>query len=168
MVENRPFLNFLAHLVLILGVLVVAFPIYVAFIASTNGPTDFLSGLIPLTPGHEIWSNYKTMLTSGMASSGIPPLWEQMGNRLIMALSISIGKIAISIISAFSIVYFRFPGRTLAFWLIFITLVLPVEVRILPTYRTRDAQHLCGPFDRAHRLGHGDLPLPASLPDHPR
>ena len=135
MVENRPLLNILAHLVLIIGIAIVAFPIYVAFIASTHGPTDFLSGLIPLLPGHNAWATYRTMLTTGMASSGMPPLWLQMGNSLIMALSISIGKIAISIISAYAIVYFRFPGRSIAFWLIFITLMMPVEVRILPTYK---------------------------------
>ncbi|GHD99364.1 glycerol-3-phosphate transporter membrane protein [Defluviimonas sp. 20V17] len=135
MVENRPLLNILAHLVLILGVLIVAFPIYVAFIASTHGPTDFLSGLIPLTPGHDTWHTYMTMLTTGMQSSGMPPLSLQMTNSLIMALTIAIGKISISIISAYAIVYFRFPFRSLAFWLIFITLMLPVEVRILPTYK---------------------------------
>jgi sn-glycerol 3-phosphate transport system permease protein len=135
MVENRPILNILAHLVLILGVLVVAFPIYIAFIASTHGPTDFLSGLIPLTPGHDTWHTYMTMLTTGMQSSGMPPLSLQMMNSLIMALTIAIGKISISIISAYAIVYFRFPFRNLAFWLIFITLMLPVEVRILPTYK---------------------------------
>ena len=135
MVENRPLLTVLAHLMLIIGVAMVAFPIYVAFIASTHGPTDFLSGLIPLTPGPDLISNYWTMLTDGMSAAGMPPLWLQMGNSLIMALSIAIGKIAISIISAFAIVYFRFPGRTLAFWLIFITLMMPVEVRILPTYK---------------------------------
>lgn len=135
MVENRPILNILAHLVLILGVLVVAFPIYIAFIASTHGPTDFLSGLIPLTPGHDTWHTYMTMLTTGMQTSGMPPLSLQMTNSLIMALTIAIGKISISIISAYAIVYFRFPFRNLAFWLIFITLMLPVEVRILPTYK---------------------------------
>ncbi len=135
MVENRPLLNILSHLVLILGVVLVAFPIYVAFIASTHGPTDFLSGLIPLLPGHNAVNTYRTMLTTGMSSAGMPPLGLMMGNSLIMALSIAIGKIAISIISAYAIVYFRFPGRMLAFWLIFITLMLPVEVRILPTYK---------------------------------
>lgn len=135
MVENRPFLNFLAHLVLILGVALVAFPIYVAFIASTHGPTAFLSGLIPMLPGKEMIHTFGKMLTDGMQSSGMPPLSLQMMNSLIMALSISIGKIMISIISAYAIVYFRFPFRGLAFWLIFITLMMPVEVRILPTYK---------------------------------
>ncbi|OWV91636.1 glycerol-3-phosphate transporter [Rhizobium sp. N122] len=135
MVENRPFLNFLAHLVLILGVTIVVFPVYVAFIASSHGPNDFLSGVVPLTPGSHIIENYSTMLSSGMTSSGAPPIGPMMINSLIMAVGVAVGKIAISILSAFAIVYFRFPFRTLAFWMIFITLMLPVEVRIVPTYK---------------------------------
>ncbi|MCD7058724.1 sn-glycerol-3-phosphate ABC transporter permease UgpE [Pelagibacterium xiamenense] len=134
MVENRPFLTFLSHLVLIAGVFVVAFPVYLAFIASTHGPTDFLSGLIPLLPGPHMIENYSTMLTEGVSTGGAPPLGTMMWNSLIMALTIAIGKIAISILSAFAIVYFRFPFRQTVFWAIFITLMLPVEVRILPTF----------------------------------
>ena len=135
MVENRPFLNFLAHLVLIIGVTIVVFPVYVAFIASSHGPNDFLSGVVPLTPGGHIIENYSTMLSSGMTSSGAPPIGPMMINSLIMAVGVAVGKIVISILSAFAIVYFRFPFRTLAFWMIFITLMLPVEVRIVPTYK---------------------------------
>ena len=135
MVENRPFLNVLAHLVLIVGVALVAFPVYIALIASTHGPYDFMQGIIPLLPGTETVTNYSTMLTAGMSTSGAPPLETMMFNSLVMALSIALGKIAISIISAFAIVYFRFPGRSLAFWAIFITLMLPVEVRIVPTFK---------------------------------
>jgi sn-glycerol 3-phosphate transport system permease protein len=58
-----------------------------------------------------------------------------MVNSLVSALVIAIGKIAISLLSAFAIVYFRFPLRQLFFWMIFVTLMLPVEVRILPTYK---------------------------------
>ncbi len=135
MVENRPFLTFLAHAVLILGVAIVVFPVYVAFIASTRGPGEFLTGTIPLTPGTEILSNYATMLGTGMSQAGAPPLGPMLWNSLLMALAITIGKIAISITSAFAIVYFRFPFRIFFFWLIFVTLMLPVEVRIIPTYR---------------------------------
>jgi len=134
MVENRPILNLLAHLVLIIGVTVVVFPVYVAFIASTHGPNDFLSGVVPLLPGPHLIENYQSMLVSGMTSSGAPPLLPMMLNSLIMAVGVAVGKITISILSAFAIVYFRFPFRTLAFWLIFITLMLPVEVRIVPTF----------------------------------
>jgi sn-glycerol 3-phosphate transport system permease protein len=142
MVENRPGLKILSHIVLLIGVATVALPVYIAFIASTHGPTDFLSGLIPLTPGGHGWDNYKTMLTSGMASSGAPPVGPMMVNSLIMALSIAIGKIAISILSAFAIVYFRFPFRQFCFWIIFITLMLPVEVRIVPTFQVIASLHM--------------------------
>jgi len=134
-VENRPFLNFLAHLVLIVGAAVVVFPVYVAFIASTHGGNDFLSGVVPLLPGPHIIENYATMLSSGMTSAGAPPIGPMMINSLVMAVGVAVGKIVISILSAFAIVYFRFPFRTLAFWMIFITLMLPVEVRIVPTFK---------------------------------
>lgn len=135
MVENRPFLNILAHLTLIFGVALVALPVWVAFVASTHGATDFMSGRVPLWPGPHLVENYKAMLDSGLSSSGTPPVLTMMFNSLIMALSIALGKIAISILSAFAIVYFRFPLRTLAFWCIFVTLMLPVEVRIVPTFQ---------------------------------
>jgi sn-glycerol 3-phosphate transport system permease protein len=135
MVENRPFLKFLSHLVLIAGVLIVAFPVYLAIIASTHGPNDFLSGMIPLLPGPHLVENYTAMFNSGVSTSGAPPLGLMLGNSLIMALSIALGKIVISILSAFAIVYFRFPFRVTAFWAIFVTLMLPVEVRILPTFQ---------------------------------
>ncbi|EJL51119.1 ABC-type sugar transport system, permease component [Rhizobium sp. CF122] len=135
MVENRPFLNFLAHLVLIIGAAVVVFPVYVAFIASTHGGNDFLSGIVPLVPGPHLVENYATMLSAGMTSSGAPPIWPMIVNSLVMAVGVAVGKIVISILSAFAIVYFRFPFRTLAFWMIFITLMLPVEVRIVPTFK---------------------------------
>ena len=134
MVENRPFLTFLTHLVLIIGVVTVVFPVYLAFIASTRGSTDFLSGVVPLLPGPHLIENYQTMLTTGLSVAGAPPVWLMLGNSLIMALVIAVGKIAISLLSAYAIVYFTFPFRLLAFWIIFITLMLPVEVRIIPTF----------------------------------
>jgi sn-glycerol 3-phosphate transport system permease protein len=135
MVENRPILDFVCHLILIAGVAIVIFPVYLALIASTHGPFDFMSGLVPMLPGNDMAENYRAMLDAGMSSSGAPPLWPMLFNSLIMALGVATGKIAISILSAFAIVYFRFPFRTLAFWLIFITLMLPVEVRILPPFK---------------------------------
>ncbi|MCP1314659.1 MULTISPECIES: sn-glycerol-3-phosphate ABC transporter permease UgpE [unclassified Halomonas] len=134
MVENRRFLNVLTHLVLIIGVLVVAFPVYVAFIASTHEAGAFVRGVIPLTPGDNFWATYSQMLGSGWQVAGAPPVWLMLANSTIMALAIAFGKITISILSAFAIVYFRFRFRMLAFWIIFITLMLPVEVRIIPTY----------------------------------
>ncbi|MFD2648876.1 sn-glycerol-3-phosphate ABC transporter permease UgpE [Devosia albogilva] len=134
MVENRPWLNVLTHLVLIIGVAIVAFPVYVAFIASTQAPNTFLRGVMPLLPGDNMVANYTEMLTTGMSTSGAPPLGLMLANSTLMAIIITVGKIVISITSAFAIVYFRFPLRTLAFWLIFVTLMLPVEVRIIPTF----------------------------------
>ncbi|WP_439530964.1 sn-glycerol-3-phosphate ABC transporter permease UgpE [Pannonibacter sp.] len=135
MVENKPWLTALAHLVLILGVIIVAFPVYVALIASTRAPDEFMSGLIPLVPGPHALQTYWDLLTTGASTSGAPPLGPMMLNSLVMALIIATGKIAISILSAFAIVYFRFPFRQLFFWMIFVTLMLPVEVRILPTFK---------------------------------
>jgi sn-glycerol 3-phosphate transport system permease protein len=134
MVEHRPRLTFLAHAVLILGVFVLAFPLWVAFVASTLSASDFNRIPMALMPGGHLLENYSTVLSQGMASAGAIPVARMMLNSLIMALAIAIGKIAISLLSAYAIVYFRFPFRKLIFWLIFITLMLPVEVRILPTY----------------------------------
>lgn len=135
MVEDRPLLNLLAHLVLIAGVAVVAMPLWIAFVASTHGQNDFMSGVVPILPGPHLVENYSRMFSTGVSTSGMPPVGRMLLNSAIMALSISIGKIAISILSAFAIVYFRFPLRMLAFWVIFATLMLPVEVRIVPTYK---------------------------------
>ncbi|GAB5509345.1 MAG: sn-glycerol-3-phosphate ABC transporter permease UgpE [Hyphomicrobiales bacterium] len=134
MVENRPFATFLTHLVLAFGVAIVVFPVWIAFVASTHQGSGMLSGTIPLWPGDQLLENYTVMLTTGMEATGMPPLWRMLMNSLIMALGITVGKIIISMLSAFAIVYFRFPFRVFAFWIIFITLMLPVEVRILPTF----------------------------------
>ena len=135
MIENRPFLNFLAHLVLIFGVVVVALPVWVALVASTHGSSDFLRGTVPMWFGVQGYENYSRMLSSGISTSGMPPVGWMMFNSLIMALGIALGKIAISVTSAFAIVYFRFPFRMAAFWIIFSTMMLPVEVRIVPTFK---------------------------------
>jgi sn-glycerol 3-phosphate transport system permease protein len=132
MVENRPWLTLLTHAVLIIGVVIVVFPVYVALIASTHGPFAMGSGRMPLLPGDQLWTNVVQVLTE--TRRGVAPFWLMAWNSLWMAVIITAGKIAISIISAFAIVYFRFPGRVLAFWMIFITLMLPVEVRIIPTF----------------------------------
>jgi sn-glycerol 3-phosphate transport system permease protein len=135
MVENRPWLTFAAHAVLVLGVLIVAFPVYMTFVASTHDQAAMLSGPAPLLPGRHLVENYRTVLFSGLgASSSSPPVALMMLNSLVMALAIALGKIAISIIAAYAVVYFKFPLRMTFFWMIFITLMLPVEVRILPTY----------------------------------
>ena len=135
MVENRPFVTFLSHLVLIIGVIIIAFPVWMTFVASTHDQTTMLRSPVPLLPGRHLFENYRQILVEGFGRgfSGVP-IWVTLMNSLIMALGVAIGKIAISIISAFAIVYFRFPGRIYFFWAIFVTLMLPVEVRIVPTY----------------------------------
>jgi len=135
MVENRPVLRFLRHAVLIAGVACVAFPLWVTFVASTLTLEQILSVPMPLVPGDQFWNNYSQVLFAGSTRGAQAPVGQMMANSLVMALSIAIGKIAISLISAFAIVYFRFPFRMFFFWMIFITLMLPVEVRIIPTFK---------------------------------
>ena len=135
MIENRPVLDFITHLVLILGIIVIAFPIWVMFVGATHDGVRLLQVPLPLLPGDQFIANLKeTLLGSGLEGTSTAPVWLMLLNSLAMALSISIGKIAISLLSAFAIVYFRFPFKMFFFWMIFITLMLPVEVRILPTF----------------------------------
>ena len=132
MVEHRPVLTFVTHAVLIVGMLILAFPIYVTFVASTH-TLDEIASQFPLLPGGHLVENYAKALTLGPRDVGAT-VGTMMLNSLIMALGITFGKIAISLMAAFAIVYFRFRFRMFFFWLIFITLMLPIEVRILPTY----------------------------------
>lgn len=130
MVEKRGKSLWLTHALMIIGVLIVFFPIWLAFVASTVTQADIVSPPMPLVPGGHFLENYKKALFAGINV----PVSTMLINSLIMAIGIALGKIAISLISAFAIVYFKFPGRTFFFWLIFLTLMLPVEVRIVPTY----------------------------------
>ena len=135
MVENRPWMTLLYYLTLTLGVLVVAFPLYVTFVASTLTLDQILTVPMPLIPGDQFVNNYSQVLSAGSTRGSSAPVARMMFNSGIMALVIAFGKIAISIISAFAIVFFRFPLRNFFFWMIFITLMLPVEVRIIPTFK---------------------------------
>ncbi|EKV32713.1 Glycerol-3-phosphate ABC transporter, permease protein UgpE [Caenispirillum salinarum AK4] len=134
MVENNRMLTFVSHLVLVLGLLTVALPLWIAFVASTHGQADLIAGRIPILPGAHFMENWGTAVTSGLKRAGGVPVGLMLFNSLVMAIGIAVGKIAISIISAYAIVYFRFPFRMAIFWMIFLTLMLPVEVRILPTF----------------------------------
>ncbi|MGC4077078.1 MAG: sn-glycerol-3-phosphate ABC transporter permease UgpE [Rubrivivax sp.] len=137
MVENRPVATTLSHLVLVLGVMIVAFPVYITFIASTQTAEQIVQNVpMSLLPGDNLLESYRLALFGGKTAYGanIPPVLPMLEVSLVMALVISIGKIVISLLSAFAVVYFRFPGRGLVFWMIFVTLMLPVEVRIGPTY----------------------------------
>ena len=135
MIEKRPFLDFLSHLVLLVGVAVVAFPLYVTFVASTLPYDEVLQAPMPLIPGKDLVKNYTQVLSHGSERASAAPVGQMMLNSLITALIIAFGKIAISLLSAFAIVYFKFRFRGFIFWMIFLTLMLPVEVRILPTYK---------------------------------
>jgi sn-glycerol 3-phosphate transport system permease protein len=135
MVENRPWMTAFYYVVLTLGVLIVAFPLYITFIASTLTMEQVLQAPMPLLPGDQFLNNYTRVLTAGSTRGSAAPVGQMMINSLVMAIVIAVGKIAISIISAFAIIYFRFPLKNFFFWMIFITLMLPVEVRILPTYK---------------------------------
>ncbi len=135
MVENRPWLTFLSHSVLVLGVLAVAFPLYVTFVASTHTLQAIMQAPMPLLPGDRLVENFTQVLTGGSTTGSKAAAAQMLINSTVMALAIPLGKIAISVISAFAIVYFRFPLRMFFFWMIFITLMLPVEVRIIPTFK---------------------------------
>jgi sn-glycerol 3-phosphate transport system permease protein len=135
MIENRPALTVLSHLVLVLGVLVVAFPVYITFVAATQTAEAIAQAPMPLVPGDRFFENMRAVLAGTDAGAGTAaPVGRMMWVSFVTAIVIAVGQIAISLLSAFAIVYFKFPGRTLAFWGIFITLMLPVEVRIGPTY----------------------------------
>ena len=136
MIERRPILDAVSHLVLIIGALIVIFPLYVAFIASTQTAEQSAMSPLSLMPGTEMVANYKTVLTQGASGNvSSPPVSRMLWVSLVTALAIAIGKISISMLSAFAMVYFRFRARNLFFWMIFVTLMLPVEVRITPTYQ---------------------------------
>ncbi|MEE4188844.1 MAG: sn-glycerol-3-phosphate ABC transporter permease UgpE, partial [Roseobacter sp.] len=130
MVEKRGSGLWLTHVFMIFGVLVIFFPIWLAFVASTVTQAEIIRPPMPVWPGDQLWTNYKNALFSGINV----PVGTMLVNSLIMAVGIAVGKIIISLLSAYAIVYFKFPGRNLFFWLIFLTLMLPVEVRIVPTY----------------------------------
>ncbi len=135
MVDRNPWLTFLSHAVLILGVAIVAFPLYLALIASTHQAETIVQSPMPLLPGSHMWENYRdALLGSGKLGSNTNVV-RMMWVSFVVAITITVGKIAISLLSAFAIVYFRFPFKMACFWAIFLTLMLPVEVRILPTYK---------------------------------
>ncbi|MBE7939541.1 MULTISPECIES: sn-glycerol-3-phosphate ABC transporter permease UgpE [Ramlibacter] len=136
MVERNRFLDLLAHAVLLLGVAVVAFPLWITFVASTHTVQEVVQSPMPLWPGSHLLENYHAALFGeGSGGGSHAPVGRMMWVSLVTALAISIGKIAISLLSAFAIVWFRFPLRMTVFWAIFVTLMLPVEVRIGPTYQ---------------------------------
>jgi len=130
MVERRPLADFFTHLLLGAGTALVVLPVWLAFVASTLSAAQVQDAPMSLLPGDQLLLNYRAVLFDGST-----PLRQLLMNSAISALIIAVGKITISVLSAFAVVYFRFAGRNFCFWLIFLTLMLPVEVRILPTFQ---------------------------------
>jgi sn-glycerol 3-phosphate transport system permease protein len=135
MVTRKPFIDVFPHFILCLGVFILAFPVYVCFVGSTHPQEVISNGQMPLWPGGLFFETYWKTLFVGPTSSTRQPVWKMLANSFVMAMIIASGKIAISIVSAYAVVYFKFPFRMAAFWLIFMTLMLPVEVRIFPTFK---------------------------------
>ena len=134
MVEKRGISYWLTHVGLSSGVLVLFFPLWLAFVASTVTNDEVIHPPMPLWPGDQFLENYSRALIEGDSGQTSASVARMLFNTTIVATCIAVGKIAISFTSAFAIVFFRFPARNIFFWLIFLTLMLPVEVRILPTY----------------------------------
>jgi sn-glycerol 3-phosphate transport system permease protein len=135
MVERKSIGNAVPHLILWIGIAIVAFPVYLAFIGSTHDAATIANGQMPPTPGPYFFENYYRTIFVGTSMTTREPIGTMIINSFVMAIGIAVGKISISIISAYAIVYFRFPFRMWFFWVIFVTLMLPVEVRIYPTYK---------------------------------
>ena len=147
MVERRATLGLLAHVVLVIGVLIVALPVYITFVASTHSNEAIIHPPMPLLPGSHLVENYSAVLAGTYEGGGSKAaVGRMMVVSLVTALVIAIGKIIISLLSAFAIVYFRFPFRMFFFWAIFVTLMLPVEVRIFPTYKVVSDLHLLNSY----------------------
>ncbi len=132
----------LTHAALLLGVLVFAFPIWITLIGSTHDVSTIGRGDVPLLPGPHLAENYATAWAGGAGRFATTPAGLMLANSLVMAVLIAAGKIAISLLSAYAIVFFRFRFHMAAFWLIFITLMLPVEVRIIPTFEVMVSMRL--------------------------
>jgi sn-glycerol 3-phosphate transport system permease protein len=127
MVERTPILNFVTHVVLLLGFAAAVLPLLIVAIAASHDLRDVNLVPMPLMPGHDFLRNAATAWSRA-------DLGRKLLNSFVFATGVAIGKVLISAITAYAIVFFRFPGRTLLFWLIFVTLMLPLEVRIVPTY----------------------------------
>jgi sn-glycerol 3-phosphate transport system permease protein len=136
MVETRGIGTWATYLVLAIGIAVFAFPVYVAVVGSTHDAATIGRGDLPLSPGPHAVENYTQAWRegSGQRVKG-GPVARMLANSLVMALVIAGGKITVSLLSAYAVVFFRFPLRMVFFWMIFVTLMLPVEVRIIPTFK---------------------------------
>ena len=145
MIENRKGFDLFCHAVLIAGVVAIVFPVYVAFCAATMNAQEVFTIPLSLVPSTHLLENIAYIWGHGSGGT-TAPFGRLLVNSFVMALGIAVGKIAVSILSAYAIVYFRFPFRNTAFWLIFITLMLPVEVRIFPTVQVVSTLHLTNAY----------------------
>jgi sn-glycerol 3-phosphate transport system permease protein len=127
MVERTPFLNVFTQVILFLGLLVALAPFAIVAIAATHDLRTVNQVPMPLVPGHDFTANVAEAWQRA-------DLGRKLVNSIIFATGVAVGKVSIAALSAFSLVFFRYRGRVLIFWLIFITLMLPLEVRIVPTY----------------------------------
>jgi len=127
--------RFLSHGFLILFILFMLLPLYLAVVASSNEGAAMMQSQLPLLPGSSFLKNMKTVLTEGLSVTGGEPVTSMLLNSFLMAMGIAIGKIVLALSSAFALVYFDFPFKKWCFALIFATMMLPVEVRIVPTFQ---------------------------------
>ncbi|WP_010092916.1 sn-glycerol-3-phosphate ABC transporter permease UgpE [Burkholderia ubonensis] len=145
MIENRKGFDLFCHAVLIAGVALLVFPVYVAFCAATMSAQEVFTVPLSLVPSTHLVENVAYIWRHGSGGT-TAPFGLLLANSFAMALGIAVGKIAVSILSAYAIVYFRFPFRNTAFWLIFVTLMLPVEVRIFPTVQVVSTLHMTNSY----------------------
>lgn len=146
MVERHPLLNTLSYIITAVGLIIILFPLYVALSASSHTTADLLHAPIPLNFGGHFIENCKTILSNGIEAAGGNPIGPMLLNSFIMACIIAIGKIIVSLLAAYAIVFFHFPFRKFAFWVIFLTLMLPIEVRILPSFEVAARLDLLNSF----------------------
>ncbi|MGO4174164.1 ABC transporter permease subunit [Bosea sp. TAF32] len=127
--ERTPVIDAICHLILLAGAALVCLPIYFVFVTGSLSQAEIMRVPMSWLPGSQFFANMQTVLSS--ANFG-----RLLLNSLIIATGITVGKLAVSVIAAFAVTYFRFPFRMTAFWLIFMSLMLPIEVRIVPTYES--------------------------------
>jgi sn-glycerol 3-phosphate transport system permease protein len=127
--ERTPVIDALCHLILLVGAALVCLPIYFVFVTGSLSQAEIMRVPMSWLPGSQFFANMQTVLSN--ANFG-----RLLLNSFIIATGITVGKLAVSVIAAFAVTYFRFPFRMTAFWLIFMSLMLPIEVRIVPTYES--------------------------------
>ncbi|ARB93902.1 sn-glycerol-3-phosphate ABC transporter permease UgpE [Legionella longbeachae] len=132
---KRYFTCVLSHGFLCIFILLMLLPVYLALVAASNDGSIMMQSHIPMIPGPLLVKNLKAVMTKGLSVTGGEPITFMLFNSLFMALAIAVGKIVFALGSAFALVYFDFPFKKLCFALIFTTMMLPIEVRIVPTFQ---------------------------------